>query len=312
MEILYRRILLPLDGSDVARSALATAVGISRLLDTRLTLMSVLQEGSTSARPVGATHGAGSDGSADIEPDAESLAAAYLDAIATELQQLGVQTDSTVVTNPDAASEIVLTARDRDAQLIVMASRGRSGIVRGLLGSVTDRVIHSSPIPVMVVPADDDSDVARWTPRSIIVPLDGSELAESALPHAEMMAGVANIPIILVRSVPFPITYGADMYAGMSTAMIASAEEDEKIARQYLAEVATRLRAHGHHVETHMSAGHPRTEIAAVAQETEDSIVIMTTRGASGLTRWVVGSVADSVIRSSGVPVLIIPPGTGI
>ena len=308
METLYRRILLPLDGSDVARSALPTAAGLSRLLNTRLTLISVLPEDSRTPKPVGVVAGAGSNGEPE---DAHSLATSYLDAVVSELNQLGVQADSTVIVNPDAASEIVLTARDREAQLIVMASRGRSGIVRGLLGSVTDRVIHSSPIPVMVVPADVESDAVQWTPRSIVVPLDGSELAESALPHVETIAGVAKIPIILVRSVPFPITYGADMYAGMSTALIASAEEEEEVARQYLAEVATRLRAHGHHVEAHMSAGHPRTEIAAVAQETEDAIVVMTTRGASGLTRWVVGSVADSVIRSSGVPVLIIPPGTG-
>lgn len=311
MQTPYRRILLPLDGSDVARSALATAAGLSRLLNSRLTLISVLPEETRASKPVGAMAGGQSDKHPEAVRDAQSLATSYLDAVTTELGHLGVDADSAVIVNPDAASEIVLTARDREANLIVMASRGRSGLVRGLLGSVTDRVIHSSPIPIMVVPADDESDMARWTPRSIIVPLDGSELAESALPHAEALAGVAKIPIVLVRSVPFPITYGADMYAGMSTAMIASAEEDENVARQYLAETATRLRAHGHHVETHMSAGHPRTEIAAVAQETDDSIVVMTTRGASGLTRWVVGSVTDSVIRSSGVPVLIIPPGTG-
>lgn len=235
----------------------------------------------------------------------------YVDRIASELKLAGVNATASAIMNPDAATEIVLTARDLELGLIVMATRGRSGIVRGLLGSVTDRVIHSSPMPVMVVPSDNEHDLAQWTPKSIIVPLDGSELAETALPHVEAIASAASIPITLVRSIPLPITYGADLYGGMSAGLLASAEDESKDARRYLSEVATRLRARGYEVETRIGSGHPRTLISEAAQATESAIVVMSTRGASGLTRWVVGSVADSVIRSSGVPVLVVPPGTG-
>lgn len=316
MDKLYRRILLPLDGSDVARSALAAAAGFSRLFNSELTLITVLPESARDMKPVGALTHADAAGEPATSPaphrdDARSEGAHYLRRVAVELEKVGVRTNCTAIENPDAATEIVLTARDRGVQLIVMASRGRSGIVRGLLGSVTDRVIHSSPIPVMVVPADNEHDASRWAPRCLIVPLDGSELAETALPHVEAIATVAKVPIALIRSVPFPVSYGANVYGSMSPELLAGVEDDDKVARRYLAETATRLRARGHVVETHVSTGHPRTEIAELAQGMDGAMVVMSTRGASGLTRWVVGSVTDSVIRSSGVPVLVIPPGTG-
>jgi nucleotide-binding universal stress UspA family protein len=286
------------------------------LFDSELALITVLPESERELKPVGALTHADAAGVPATSPpkdkaSTKSEGARYLERVAAELEGAGVRTTSTAIENPDAASEIVLTARDCGAQLIVMASRGRSGIVRGLLGSVTDRVIHSSPMPVIVVPAENEHDVNQWTPRCLIVPLDGSELAETALPHVEAIASVANIPVTLVRSVPFPVTYGANVYGSMSPGLLAGVEDDDKAARRYLAETATRLRARGHVVGTHVSTGHPRTEIAELAQRMDGAMVVMTTRGASGLTRWVVGSVTDSVIRSSGVPVLVIPPGTG-
>ncbi|MDP6273982.1 MAG: universal stress protein [Dehalococcoidia bacterium] len=195
------------------------------------------------------------------------------------------------------------------AQLIVMATRERSGLVRRVVGSVTDRVIHSSPIPMMVVPPDNEYDIGQWVPRSIIVPLDGSELAKTALAHAEAVERAAMIPITLVRSVSVPTTFGADSYGGIPSEFPNCAEEDIKAVELYLDEIAIRLRARGHQIGIHVGTGHPPNEICRVSWETENAMVVMTTRGASGLTRWVVGNVADSVIRSSGVPVLVIPPG---
>lgn len=284
---------------------------MGRLFGSELTLITVLPESARKPEPVGALTESEGEGAAQGKADAGSDASSYVEGVAKELRQSGVDANCVTLVNPDAATEIVLTARESKSQLIVMASRGRSGLVRGLLGSVTDRVIHSSPIPVMVAPAGDGQGIDQWSPRSVIVPLDGSELAESALPSAESISRAADAVITLMRAVPFPMMYGGDPYGGVSTELIADAGEDEKAAKQYLAEVATRLRARGHEVKTHVGSGHPRSEIAQIAQEMSDAMVVMTTRGASGLTRWVLGSVADGVIRSSGVPVLVIPPGIG-
>lgn len=308
MDTQYRRILVPLDGSDVAKSALAAAAGMSRLFDSELTLITVLPESTRLSERVAAGREAPVDGAPESRPDTGSDVVSYLEEVAGELRQSGVHANHAAVFNTDPATEIVLTARDRHLDLIIMASRGRSGLVRGLLGSVTDRVIHSSPIPVMVVPSGDDSATDQWAPKSVIAPLDGSALAETALPHVESISSAANAPITLVRASPFPLTYGGDPYGGLPTGMLAIADEDEREAKRYLVEVATRLRARGRTVETQVGSGHPRSEITRLAQDTDDAMVVMTTRGTSGLTRWVVGSVADGVIRSSGVPVLVVPP----
>ena len=310
----YRRILVPLDGSEMARSAVATAAGMGRLFDSELTLIGVLRQSTRPQAPDPVSPSvSGTEGEevARSRADPESNAGSYLGEVTEELRQAGVHANSVVVFNADPATGVVLTARDRHSDLIVMASRGRSGLARGLLGSVTDRVIHSSPVPVMVAPVDSDIGIDRWAPGSVIVPLDGSELAEKALPHAESISKAANAPITLVRAVPFPIMYGGHPYDGLPAGSLAVAEEGEKEARHYLVEVATRLRARGHTVETQVGGGHPRSEIIRIAQDAGDAMVVMTTRGTSGLTRWVVGSVADSVIRSSVIPVLIIPPSMG-
>ncbi len=307
----YRRILLPLDGSDVAQSAVATAAGISRLFDSELTLVTVLPESARAAQPVEASTNLSATGVAGQAVSVRADGVAYLTRVADELKQAGVATNSVSIVNSDVATEIVLTARDREVDLIVMATRGRSGIVRGVLGSVTDRVIHSSPVPVMVAPVKNNHDVTSWTPNYVVVPLDGSELAESALPHAESIARAGKAPIILVRAISFPATFAANPYGSMTTVLVAGMEEEERTARRYLSEIATRLRARGHSVETHIGSGHPRVEITEAAMDSDNAIVVMTTRGASGLTRWVMGSVADSVIRSSRIPVVVIPPNTG-
>lgn len=282
------------------------------MFDSELTLVTVLPKPMRTAQPVEVSTAPTATGDAGEKTHARADGVTYLMRVADELKKAGISTNSASIVNPDVATEIVLTARDREAELIVMATRGRSGIIRGVLGSVTDRVIHSSPVPVMVAPVKNNHEVSRWTPGGVIVPLDGSELAETALPHAESIARAAKASITLVRAVSFPTTFAANTYGGMPTELVTGMEEEKRTARRYLSEIATRLRARGHSVETHIGPGHPRVEIAKATSDSDDSMVVMTTRGASGLTRWVMGSVADSVIRSSRVPVLVIPPSMGL
>ncbi|MFP6595460.1 MAG: universal stress protein [Dehalococcoidia bacterium] len=273
----YRRILLPLDGSDVAHSAVAAAAGMSRLFDSELTLVTVLPEPLRTVPPLEVSSAPAATGGGGQGKNAGTDGAAYLMRMADELKKAGVSTNAASIVNPDAATEIVLTARDREAELIVMATRGRSGIIRGVLGSVTDRVIHSSPVPVMVAPVKNNQDVTAWTPGGVIVPLDGSELAESALPYAESIARAGKVPITLVRAVSFPTAFAANTCDGVPMELVTGMEEEEREARRYLSEIATRLRARGHRVETHIGSGHPRSEIAeagAVSLELEEAHMV--------------------------------------
>ncbi len=125
---------------------------------------------------------------------------------------------------------------------------------------------------------------------TVIVPLDGSTLAEQALPYAEAIARKANAPLHLMRVIP------ADGPA---------ANEEE--ARSYLREQA---KAYGDRVQISVRMGQPADQIVDGADEMIDPVIVMTTHGRSGVGRWLYGSVADRVVRGSGAPVLLIRSGT--
>lgn len=124
---------------------------------------------------------------------------------------------------------------------------------------------------------------------TVIVPMDGSQLAEQALPYAEAIARKSNAPLHLMRVVPPDAP--------------ASAETE---ARTYLREQA---KAFGDRVQISVRMGQPADQIVDGADEMDDPIVVMTTHGRSGVGRWLYGSVADRVVRGSGAPVLLIRSG---
>jgi nucleotide-binding universal stress UspA family protein len=127
--------------------------------------------------------------------------------------------------------------------------------------------------------------------KSVVVPLDGSELAESALGYA--------VPIALQHDAPIHLVYVIHHDAEAS-------EDDD--ARSYLASVKERLSGT---VETHVRLGTPADEIIDVADDSDESLVVMTTHGRTGIGRWIYGSVADKVVHAAESPVLLIRSGTG-
>jgi nucleotide-binding universal stress UspA family protein len=140
----------------------------------------------------------------------------------------------------------------------------------------------------------------------IVVPLDGSELAEVALPHAEDLARTLQVPLHLVRVVDFTRLeqygpYGlAIEYAGMQEVL----ETENRTAREYLQQVEQRLSAGGLRVTSEFRQGSAARELVAVAQS--DDLIVMATHGRSGVTRWFLGSVAEDVVRRAAAPVLIV------
>jgi nucleotide-binding universal stress UspA family protein len=124
---------------------------------------------------------------------------------------------------------------------------------------------------------------------TVIVPLDGSELAEQALPFATAIAGGLGVPLELLRVVP---------------AGTAGAEDD---ARTYLNQVRDRV---GDHAQVMIQTGQPAAQIVAVAEAANEPLIIMTTHGRGGIGRVVFGSVADKVLRGVSAPLLLIRSGT--
>jgi nucleotide-binding universal stress UspA family protein len=303
-----RKILVPLDGSELAERTLGTAADLASKLQASLVLVTVLDRAVANGggQPVA---GASARATAKIPStdDAEARARKYLQ---DRTAQLAVpQTVKSLVRFGDAAASIVEAANLESADLIAMTTRGRSGLVRGLLGSVTDRVIQISQLPVLVMRPETATPAGQAAKpfTNIVVPLDGSERAELALPHAETMARAYRARLDLVRVVSLlQVGYATEMYGPPVGYDPYSREELEKDASEYLERIATAERRKGFTVENHVTYGNPRAQVVDIVQRLPGSLIALTTRGHTGAARWVLGSTADGLIRTAPVPTLVV------
>jgi nucleotide-binding universal stress UspA family protein len=203
----------------------------------------------------------------------------------------------------DPATEILKAADSLGANVIAMSTRRATALARGILGSVTDRVLHMTDRPVLVVhPSDEDGPAPpeSW-PEMLIVPLDGSAGSESAVPTALEMCRATGARMLLVRAMP-------NMMPEQETGLRLERNGEGTEGYAYLDGFAERATGEGVTADTAVYAGDAASRIVELARETPGSMVVMTSRGRSGLQRWMLGSVTDKVVRASGQPVLVLPP----
>jgi nucleotide-binding universal stress UspA family protein/YHS domain-containing protein len=189
--------------------------------------------------------------------------------------------------------EIVRCADQRGADLIAMSTHGRSMMARMLVGSVTDRVIRTSPVPVLALHPPTMS-LGRVSPPSgrklrILAPLDGSAFAEEAVRMAIALLNPDLVELSLACVVGTP-------------------ERERSVARGALDEAATRLAKPGLGITTTILTGAVIEQMNAFAIEGGYDLLVMSTHGHGMLTRALVGSVTEKVVRTSEVPVLVIRP----
>jgi nucleotide-binding universal stress UspA family protein len=141
--------------------------------------------------------------------------------------------------------------------------------------------------------------------QKILAPLDGSELAERALEHIKIVTKGCRAPkVVLLQVIPWP----AHPAHTLSDELIRSeSEKAEAGAKDYLAKVADSLKGDGIAVETVIVRGGPAEEILDYAKKNKVDLIVMSTHGRSGVSRWVFGSVAERVLRHSASPVLMVP-----
>jgi nucleotide-binding universal stress UspA family protein len=208
-----------------------------------------------------------------------------------------------------SASCIVAEADKIAGTLIAMSTHGRSGVGRWLLGSVTDKVLHATESPMLIVrPRDGGKAPAEPRLKTVIVPLDGSSMAEQVLPYLTPLAKALGLTVTLVRVIPPEgLHFGFRGYPVGHYRNIAIEEETPKFAADYLHRVSDKLRSDGlASVQESVLRGYPAEVIVDLAKATTDNLVAMTTHGRSGMGRWALGSVADRMVRHSGDPVLVV------
>jgi len=204
--------------------------------------------------------------------------------------------------------EIVHHASDAGTAMVIMTTAGRGAVGRLAYGSVADRVARTSPVPVLLVRADPAATVDVYAPASVrrlIVPLDGSARSQQALPKAATLAKHLGVPVLLVsvnEAERMSLVYGSAFSAAAYAEISQNAEQQ---LDAMLSKAAAELQADGIETDQRVLMGATAYAIDSTAERGD--IIVMTSHGRSGITRWLIGSVAEQLVREAPVPVVLVP-----
>lgn len=287
------RFITPLDGSHLAESALALSARLAARFQSTLHLVHVI--GSLTPDepwPTGSTAGA--------ECYLNEIVARYSGLVSIQIHVL----------HGSPVEELLSFFQCADDAIVVMSRLGRSGLRRSPFGGVTDRLVHNTMVPILLV--DESHQDGSGEMNEILVPLDGSDLASSALPLAVKLAGdtgrlclvrIVQPPDERARAAMLPPSSFRDPELPHDVAAVAIDE-----ARGFLLRTATRLRQRGTNVSWEVRFGEPSNEILRASESAGAELIVMATHGWGSTRRWAFGSVTDTVIQHGSTPILVVPP----
>lgn len=292
-------ILVPLDGSPLAEQALEHAASLAGLLEAPVVLTRVPEPLIVPVMSAGIwiTH--------EVETaEARAQAEAYLAEVAARPVLDGIRVSQRIAHSPVPAGLLELI-NEVAPQLVVMSTHGRSGLQRVVLGSVADKILRSAPCSVYLVPSAAPAEAAH--PERILLPLDGSELAEAALAPARDLARASGAELILCRVPTLP---GYSTVVPENAAMIpALLREESRRAEGYLSQHVDALRAEGLRARGQVALVEAGTVVEGLidaADKVDADLILLCSHGRSGLGRWLFGSVADGLVRQARRPVWLV------
>jgi nucleotide-binding universal stress UspA family protein len=302
----FRSIVVPLDGSPFAEQALPAAAVIARAARAKLRLVLVHQlPPPPSDRDTAKLY-------VSVELAVRRSQRDYLRATAARLRESHGLQVTTLLLEAPVGPRLARWIHDIDADLVVMTTHGRGAVGRAMHGSVADQLVRTLDIPVLLIRPDPErpAEDSPWTPREIVVGLDGSRLAESALIPAAALARYLSVTLTLVQVVsplavatdpplPFPVGYDDRI-----------TEVRRREALDYLESLAERLRREGTTVNAvAVVNASPAGTLLGIGRPERGTLLALGTRGRGGVARLMLGSVADKLVREAAVPVLVVPPG---
>lgn len=303
---MYKKMLVPLDGSKLAEVVLPYAKELAGRLDLELNLLHVCESTKT---------------------ESQFMCRAYLEHASERVQKqsrevqkkTGASSEKRAVNvkgkvaTGHPAEEILSYADKNNIDLILMATHGRSGVRRWALGSTVDKVLRKSRVPVWLVRANIPEEIVHdeWPKRTLLVPLDGSKFAESVLPHVVALTkqrGVELVKVVLLRVYEKPFItadYPEPDEEAHEKRIINHFKQE---AEQYLEKVEKRLADAGLNVEKEVLMGKPADEITKYANNNHPNLIVMATHGSSGLSVWEYGDIADKILRGVSSPIFLVRP----
>ncbi|MFB6104950.1 MAG: universal stress protein [Halobacteriaceae archaeon] len=291
---MYDLILVPTDGSAGAEVAARHAITLAAAFDSEVRLLSVVDDRSVSPDPE-----ATDPDISVVHTGFEERAQAAVDSLAELVADTGVPYETAVLTGAPAAT-IREYAADAGVDLISMGTHGRTGLDRLLLGSVTERVVRTSDVPVLTsrVEPEDSAGYDR-----VLVPTDGSEAATVAIEHGVAIAERFDATVHALTVINVAGLAGA---ADVGPVLPDVVEAFEDQAEAAVEAVATRCEDRGVDVVTEISQGTPYRSIRSYVTDRDIDFVAMGTHGRTGLDRYLIGSVTERTVRTSEVPVLTV------
>jgi nucleotide-binding universal stress UspA family protein len=293
---MYGRILVPLDGSSQGEIVLPYVYQMATGFNTEILLVSV-------AEP--------------LVPQPDQLHRSYLSQLVEQMQRdlrewepKGEPAIQSKVLLGDPADEILKCAEQHKASIIVMASRGRSSRGPWILGNVAAKVLRATDKPIILVrsPAKSDALRQKRIVRKVLVPLDGSPIAEQVLPHAEAVARTLGSDLLLFHVFePMRKYAGGLVYRALPDEVVNEENDRRKQAGlSYLDEISKKFKAPEILVSIEVTRGSPAEQILDYAETHGTDLIAMSTHGRSGIGRWVFGSVTDKVLHSGDTAVLVV------
>jgi nucleotide-binding universal stress UspA family protein len=302
---MYRHLLVPLDGSPFAEHALPSALALANRGHAALQVARVhVPFPYDSAHPTDMA----------LDELTRNQEHVYLDSVCKRLAPLAQVPVSSELLDGPVVETLLNHLADNQFDLVIMTTHGRGPISRFWLGSVADELMRHTDTPLLLIRAHEGVAQLAVQPalQHILIPLDGSELAEQVLEHALALGKLMQSRYALLRVIePLPML-GYDLtgtpVGGLDVPLLQQLQEN---AQGYLEHVAARLRERGASVTTHV-VFNPSVPAAILtnARALGVDLIALETHGQGGLARLLLGSVADKVLRGAITPVLIHRPAT--
>jgi len=281
---MFDDILLPTDGSECAQAAVGYAADLATRYDARVHALCVADSRTLENAP--------------HHDQIREERAEVAERTCNDVSVSGVPVEHAVRT--DVPHRAILDyATEQDVDLVVMGTHGRTGVERYLLGSVTEKVVRLSEVPVLTVKAAEDGAVT-YPYTDVLVPTDGSEGAETAIGPAVDVANTYDARLHAL-SVVDTMAIGVDVRSG---AMLDALEDSAQSAVESVEERATEASVSA--VETAIEHGSPYRGIRSYVEERDIDLVVMGTHGRSGIERYLLGSVTEKTVRTSPAPVMTV------
>jgi nucleotide-binding universal stress UspA family protein len=288
---MYKKMLVLLDGSKLAEAVFTYAKELAGRLDLDLDLLNVC-----------------------TQSDQLPMCRAYIEHMAETLREQSedihkrvgygprdkvIEAKGTVVVGYPA-DEILKYADENKVDIILLSNHGNSGIRRWGLGSVADKVIHETKVPIWLVPSGLREEIIydKMPLRRILVPLDGSKLAEAVIPYVEELIKQRGVDIEIILVNVLKKSPAANSMPDDKIMLIGGDIDAMKtIGEDYMHGVAEQLRGKGYKVQIEQLIGDPAEEIVRFAAQSEPLVIAMSTSGRTGFSRFIFSNVTENIVR---------------